>query len=175
MPPFVYVGIILIALSGGVVAYYKSTQAKIETLTAYNAELTVNVNQLEEVNKTNVDAIARIQADFERKRKEYDSAQESFNEIRGQNSQLKEKLGKHDLGVLAAAKPGLVEKIINTATEKVFRCFELESGAPLTENERTAKDAKSFNSSCPGVYDDLVARGVLVNPASTTSQNSNKN
>lgn len=175
MPPFVYVGIILIALSGGVVAYYKSTQAKIETLTAYNAELTANVNQLEEVNKSNVNTITRIQENFERQRKEYDNAQESFNEIRGQNSQLKEKLGKHDLSVLAAAKPSLVEKIINTATEKAFRCFELESGAPLTEKERTAKDAKSFNSACTWVYDDLVARGVLVKADSATSQNSNKN
>lgn len=175
MPTFVYVGIILIALGGGVAAYYKSTQAKIETLTEYNATLTANVNQLEEVNRSNVNAIARIQADFERKRQEYDKAQESFSEIRSQNSQLKEKLGKHDLGVLAAAKPVLVEKIINTATEKAFRCFELESGAPLTENERTAKDAKSFNSACTWVYDDLVARGVLVKADSTASQNSNKN
>lgn len=173
MPQFVYFGIILIALGGGAAFYYKSTQAKIETLTSYNATLTANVNQLEEVNKTNTDTIAKIQANFERQKKQYDQAQESFSVIRSQNNELREKLGKHDLGVLAAAKPGLVERIINAATERVFRCFELESGAPLVEKERTAKDAKAFNSACPWIYDDLVASGVLVN--SIASQNNNKN
>lgn len=173
MPQFVYFGIILLALSGGAAFYYKSTQAKIETLTSYNATLTASVNQLEEVNKTNTDTIDKIQTNIKQQKKEYDKAQVSFSEIRAQNSNLREKLGKHDLAVLAAAKPGLVEKIINTATEKVFRCFELESGAPLTENERTAKDAKTFNSSCTWIYDDLVASGLLVN--SVASQNSNKN
>lgn len=173
MPQFVYFGIILLALSGGAAFYYKSTQAKIETLASYNSTLTASVNQLEEVNKTNIDTIVRIQTNFERQRKEYNKTQESFSVIRSQNNELREKLGKHDLGVLAAAKPGLVEKVINTATERVFRCFELESGAPLVENERTAKDAKAFNSACPWIYDDLVASGVLVN--SVASKNNNKN
>jgi chromosome segregation ATPase len=174
MPSFVYFGIILVALSGAGALYYKSTQAKIETLTAYNATLTANVNQLEEVNKTNIDTIARIQSNFESQRKQFNKAQESFAEIRSQNNELKEKLGKHDLGVLAAAKPALVEKIINTATAKVLRCFELESGAQLKEKERTAKDAKAFNDACPWIYDDLVASGVLVT-SNAASQNSNKN
>jgi hypothetical protein len=175
MPQFVYFGIILVALGGAGTLYYKSTQAKIETLTAYNATLTANVNQLEEVNKTNINTIARIQSNFENQRKQFDQAQESFATIRSQNNELREKLGKHDLGVLAAAKPAVVEKIINTATEKVLRCFELESGAPLKEKERTAKDAKAFNSACTWIYDDLVARGVLVKADPAASQNSNKN
>ena len=174
MPQFVYFGIILIALGGVGAWYYDSTQTKIETLTAYNATLTANVDRLEEVNQTNVDTIAKMKANFERQREQYDQAQASFSEIRSQNNQLKERLGKHDIGVLAAAKPGLVEKVINSASAKAFRCFELESDAPLTEKERSAKDAKTFNSSCPWIYDDLIARGVLVN-SNSTSKNSNPN
>jgi hypothetical protein len=60
------------------------------------------------------------------------------------------------LGFLGSKKPALVEKIINAASDKVGRCFELLSGADLTDNERNAKDAKSFNSECPWLYDSLV-------------------
>ena len=113
MPSFIYMGVIILAMGGAGAWYYDSTQSKIETLTTYNATLTANVDKLEEVNQKNVDVIARMQEDFEKQRVQFAAAQESFNKIRLQNNQLKERLGKHDLGALAAAKPGLVKRVIN--------------------------------------------------------------
>ena len=168
-----YTGLILIVMGGVGAWYYDTTQTKIETLTAYNATLTANVDKLEEVNLKNIDTIAKMEANFERQREQYTKLQENFSKIRSQNNQLKDRLGKHDLGALAAAKPALVERVVNNASAKVNRCFEIVSGAPLTEKERSAKNGKAFNSECPWLYDDLVASGVLIDSSGATSEDNN--
>lgn len=173
MPSFVYTGLIILAMGGVGAWYYDVTQAKIETLTVYNATLTANVDRLEEVNLKNIDTIAQMEANFERQREQYTQLQESFSKIRSQNNQLKDRLGKHDLGALAAAKPGLVERVVNNASAKVNRCFEIVSGAPLNEKERNAKNGKAFNSECPWIYDDLIASGVLIDSSGATSEDNN--
>lgn len=173
MPSFLYMGIIIMAMGGGGAVYYKSTQAKIVELVQYNATLTAQVDQIAQVNEKNLATIADMQANFERQREQYDELQKSFSEINSQKNQLQKRLGDHDLGALANAKPGLVERIVNGASKKAFRCFELESGAELTDNERKAKNAKAFNSECPWVYDDLIASGVLIEADSGTTAQSN--
>jgi|GEM_PF-1266544 TolA-binding protein len=172
MPSFVYFGIILLALGGAGSVYYKSTQATIMELTEYNATLTAQVEQIAEVNEKNIATIANMQANFEKQRQQFDELQESFTEIQSQKNDLQKRLGKHDLGALAVAKPGLVGRVINGATAKANRCFELETGAELTDNERNAKNAKAFNSECPWIYDDLVSRGLLGTESSGTATTS---
>ena len=49
-----------------------------------------------------------------------------------------------------------VEKIINEASKNALRCFELQSGSPLTESEKNAKTEKEFNSECPWMYYTLI-------------------
>jgi plasmid maintenance system antidote protein VapI len=164
---------ILMVVAGGGALYYKSTQATIMELTAYNAQLTANVEQIEQANQKNIDTIARMEANFETQRENFQQLQQSYSLIREQKNQLQDRLGRHDIGALAAAKPALVERVINTASNKAFRCFELESGAPLTDNERSAKNGKAFNSECPWIYDDLITRGVLVESSTTTGEDSN--
>ena len=173
MPSFMYTGLIILVMGGVGAWYYDVTQTKIETLTAYNATLTANVDKLEEVNLKNIDTIAKMESNFERQREQYTQLQESFSKIRSQNNQLKDRLGKHDLGALAAAKPGLVERVVNNASAKVNRCFEIVSGALLTEKERNAKNGKAFNSECPWLYDDLIANGVLIDSSGATSEDNN--
>jgi len=169
----IYFFIVLLGLGGGVVWYYKSTQATIMELTQYNAELTATIDEIEGINEQNIENIERLRADNERQREQFISVQALINNIRQQNAELRDRLGEHDIGALAAAKPGLVERVINNASSKAMRCFELESGAPLTEQERSAKNAKAFNSECPWIYDDLVARGLLIVPSDTTADSSN--
>jgi len=66
-------------------------------------------------------------------------------------------LGRHDLGNLAENKPGLVEKVVTKASAKANRCFELLSGAELTDKEKEAKNGKAFNSECPWLFDYLIS------------------
>ena len=62
---------------------------------------------------------------------------------------LTKKLGRHELDILAAAKPGLVVKIINRASKNELRCFELQTGSPHTEEELQASKRSQLNSECP--------------------------
>lgn len=175
MPAFLYMGVVILAMGGAGAWYYDSTQSKIETLTSYNATLTANIEIAESANAKNVETIAKMESNFQQQREQFETLQENFSKIRSQNNQLQDRLGKHDLGALAAAKPGLVERVINGASNKAFRCFEISSGATLTEKERSAKNGKAFNSECPWMYDDLIASGVLIDPSSATSEDNNGN
>ena len=83
---------------------------------------------------------------------ELQKVNQEFANIRSQNNVLSKKLAKHDLAVLGAGKPGLVEKIINNASDKAGRCFEILSGAKLTQKEKEAKNGKAFNSECPWLW-----------------------
>lgn len=173
MPTFVYVGMILMVVASGGAYYYKTTQATIMELTSYNATLTAQVDQIQAVNERNIETINNLQANYQKSQEDMAALQQDFTNIRRQNNDLRDRLGKHELDALAAAKPVLVERIVNNASAKAMRCFELESGAPLSDAEKEAKNAQAFNSECPWIYDDLVSRGVLVQADSgTTTENS---
>lgn len=140
----IFVPIILV-MGAGFYFYYTDTQAKMAILVENNAKLEIAV-------QTSEAALKSVQEDLKRANEEAQKVNAEFAQIRAQNNVLANKLGKHDLGVLGASKPALVEKIVNKATTKVGRCFELISGAELTEEEKNAKDAKAFNSECPWLW-----------------------
>ena len=105
--------------------------------------------------KTNVIGSLNI---LESVRKNLEEVQKQFNEVTAEfdNAQkrvdtLEEKLSEHDLGQLAQARPGLVEKIINDASNEVGRCMEILSGSPLTEKEINATKPSKINSECPDI------------------------
>jgi predicted transcriptional regulator len=143
------VGAVIATMSAGFYLYYKDSQNRIADLQTNNAKLETAV-------QINEETILTLQNNYKEANAELNRINTAFQEVREQNRELADRLAKHDLGFLGSKKPALVEKIINAASDKVGRCFELLSGADLTDNERNAKDAKSFNSECPWLYDSLV-------------------
>ena len=127
--------------------YYNDTQERMAILNENNAKLETAVQISEQ-------AVESLQADYEKANQELGELNEKFSNIRKQNKTLSNKLGRHDLGNLAEYKPGLVEKVITKASGKANRCFELISGAELTEKEKEATNGKSFNSECPWLFDN---------------------
>ena len=125
--------------------YYKDSQGRIAMLTENNAKLEVAV-------QTQAQALESIQADYARASEELTRVNDEFQVIRNQNNVLVSKLREHDLGVLGAARPDSIQRVINNASKKALRCFELLSGAELTEAEKEANSAQSFNSECPWLY-----------------------
>jgi hypothetical protein len=136
---------IVLIISGGFYWYYKDSQKTIATLTANNATLAVAVDLNEET-------IVALQADYVLVQTEIQSLNQDFAIIRRQNHALAEKLAENDIGFLAANRPELIERLINSGTENAFRCFEILSGALLTDNERNAESATDFNNECPGLW-----------------------
>lgn len=56
-----------------------------------------------------------------------------------------------DFGQLAAAKPELLERLINRGTRNAMRCLELASGAPHTAEELSAVTSSTINKECPAI------------------------
>ena len=151
--------LIAILLVGGGLFYwyYNDTQARLAALVENNAKLEIAV-------QTSEAALKSVQEDLKKANEETQKVNAEFSKIRAQNNVLANKLGKHDLGVLGASKPALVQNIINKASAKAGRCFELLSGAELTEEEKNATSEKAFNSECPWLWTGGVQP---VEPAST--------
>lgn len=137
--------VMMLMLCGAFYWYYNDTQNRMAILNENNAKLNVAIQTSEEAVKT-------LQADFKRANEELQKVNTEFQAIRAQNNVLAEKLSKHDLGVLGSSKPGLVQRLINNGSNNAGRCFELLSGAPLTDKEKEAKDGKSFNNECPWLW-----------------------
>lgn len=142
---------LLMMAGGGIFAwYYNDTQERMAILNENNAKLNVAI-------ETSEAAVSSLQADYAKISQELTVVNNEFQATREQNRVLQDKLSKHDIGYLAANKPGLVERIINTATDKAGRCFELLSGSELTEKEKNATSANTFNSECPWLWTGTAA------------------
>ena len=144
-------------MSGAAYFYYSTTQSRIATLTANNATLTANVQTITDANDQNIQTIDDLQVSYEKVQEDFSRVQSEFQIVRSQNNELRERLGRHELEALAAAKPALVERTINRASDNAMRCFELLSGATLNEKERNAENERQFNSECPWIYYDRVS------------------
>ena len=125
--------------------YYSDTQEKLATLHENNAKLETAVAISEET-------VSTLRADYAKATEELQKVNNEFRDIRAQNNVLSKKLAKHDLSELGSKKPGLVGKIINNASEKAGRCFEILSGAELTEKAIGAKNGTAFTSECPWLW-----------------------
>ena len=134
--------IVMAAMAGIGYWYYTDTQKTMRILVANEAKATQGAKTAEAATKA-------IQENLQRVSQQLQEVNEDFAASRKNNNILSKKLGRHDLGKLGENKPGPVQKIINSASIKVLRCFELESGAKLTEKEKNAKTGQKFNSECP--------------------------
>lgn len=157
MKSWIFIGVLITMMSGAAYYYYSTTQSRIAQLIENNAVLEENNKQLITANETNLNTITELQNSYTRVQEQYTQAQSEFQVIRSQNAELRERLGRHELDALAASKPGLVENVINNASDDAARCFELLSGSPLTEQERNAKNEREFNMECSWLYYELVA------------------
>jgi hypothetical protein len=138
--------ILMFIVGGTFYWYYNDTQERMGILHEINGDL-------EAAMQYNEETIKQLQIDNQKAKEQLGKVNNQFVDIRRQNQVLADKLSKVNLGNLAQNKPVLVEKIINNATAKANRCFELITGAKLTDKEREAKDGKSFNSECPWMFD----------------------
>jgi chromosome segregation ATPase len=136
---------LLLFMTGAFYLYYNDTQKRMTTLIENNAKLETGI-------KMNEEAIASFKSSIASANAELTRVNTAFTESRAQNRELTDRLAKHEIGMLAAKKPGLVENIINEASVKALRCFEIISGEPLTDKEKGAKDGKDFNSECPWLW-----------------------
>ena len=133
--------VIMLAGAGGGYLYVKKLQKD-------NAILKVNQIKLETAVEDNNKVIEQQTADLRAIRVTLEVIEESNKRLQADKDNLSDRLGKHDIGNLAEKKPGLVEKIINKASDSAVRCMEIASGSPLTEEELNG----SPNRECPSFW-----------------------
>ena len=109
------IGIILVL---GLGSYYLYTQ---------NQVLSANNLALE-------GAVAEQQAAMEVMRESYERQGKALNNLASRNAQIEQEMNsyldifrRHNLNQLAIAKPGMIEKRVNDATQQVFESIENDS------------------------------------------------
>ena len=138
--------VVVVAIIAGGLWYVINIKADLATSEANNRQLveaTREQNLLIEQMKVDVASIqkanAELQAQNEKQRRDVET--------------LNSKFSKRDFGALAAEKPAVVEKLVNRGTKNALRCMELAAGAPLTDQERSAKTPMEANRECPSLID----------------------
>ncbi len=114
-------------------------------------------NQILQVNQSKLEgAVSEQNAAIKQHVADAASIQAANAELREQQvvlekdkKNLAKKLGRHELDILAENKPGLVVKIINRASKNELRCFEIQTGSPLTHDELAVRKKSQSNSECP--------------------------
>ena len=137
----IILGLILLAGAGGGYLYVNKLQKD-------NAILKTNQVKLETAVAESNQVIEQQTKDLKKIRSTLKEVEELNDRLQADRDSLNKRLGKHDIGNLAENKPGLVEKIINKASDSAARCVEIASGSPLTEEELNGTP----NRECPSFW-----------------------
>ena len=125
-----YVMIFVIALLGGAAYaakyYYDTTQATIAQLRENNAKLEV-------ANEENQATITKMTENNVRLNALTDQLNKDLRKSEEYGDQLRDTLNKHDLTHLANKKPGLIEKRMQNATDKLWGDLESVTGDNTTD------------------------------------------
>ena len=117
----IYIMIAVIGIVGGAVMgakyYYDTTQATIATLRENNAKL-------ETANQINQETIAKQQADATKLAQLNSQLTTDLQKAESYGDELRNTLQKHNLTHLANKKPGLIEKRMQNATDKLWDDLE---------------------------------------------------
>jgi septal ring factor EnvC (AmiA/AmiB activator) len=138
--------VILAAAAYAAHYYYTDTQAKLAQYAANQARLETAL----ETQKAATDALKQniqvmqttvrtLNQQFTDSRRTVQELERRFNETSAGQ--------QRDFGALAAAKPVLVQTIVNIATQDVFKCFEQISGANVETDSDLYKNCNSIINS----------------------------
>ena len=139
------IGLILVMLAGAGGGYLY-----VNKLQKDNAILKTNAIKLETAVEDQKGVIEQQTKDLKKIRSTLEEIEKVNAKLQADRDSLNKRLGKHDIGNLAENKPGLVEKIINKASDSAARCMEIASGSPLTEEELNGTP----NRECPSFWPD---------------------
>lgn len=135
--------VIVIVLAGGI-WYVTGIRADLAVSEMNNQKLKDGIEAQQELMEQMRNDIAQIQSinkDLQRQNEKQ----------KADVANLAKKFDKRDIGVLAAEKPELVERLVNRGSTNALRCIEIASGSPLTDAEKNAKTPTEANRECPNL------------------------
>ena len=148
----IYLFLIIMGVIGSVgyggYLYYKDTQQRIAILTENNAKLEIAIQISEE-------SIATLQNDIAKNAELNRELQKELQIAEGYGDQLRATLQKHNLTHLANKKPGLIEKRMQNATNRLWddladitdpNGVQSDAAAKGSDGNKNSKDGSSNSS-----------------------------
>jgi len=133
--------IVLLAMAGGFKLYYDKSEAEKQAMATQLQQAVDNQLLLENAVATQNEEIERTLAEQKASQERIQDLTMANNEANDKVEDLRSKFARHDLDMLSLRKPGLVEKLVNRGTIRVFQ--ELKD---LTDPEQFDEDDDTSDS-----------------------------
>ena len=115
---------IIVAMVLAFGGYYWLTEKRLATLTENNAKLTIAA-------RTNQDTIDKLTQDYEQQQELNSELKIKLTAAEAYGDELAKKFREHDLTMLTMRKPGLIERRVNSATQKILDDLESSTATSI--------------------------------------------
>ena len=117
-------GIALVVAGGAFKMYYDKSEAEKEAMATQLQQAMDNQQRLENAIADQNEQIEKALAEQKASQERIQNLTVANNEANEKVEDLRNKFARHDLDMLSIRKPGLVEKLVNRGTAKVFSDLE---------------------------------------------------
>ena len=115
---------IIVAMVMAFGTYYWLTEKRLSVLTENNAKLTIAA-------RTNQDTIDKLTQDYEQQQELNSELKVKLTAAEAYGDELAKKFREHDLTMLTMRKPGLIERRVNSATQKILDDMESSTATSI--------------------------------------------
>lgn len=115
---------IIVAMVLAFGGYYWLTEKRLATLTENNAKLTIAA-------QTNQQTIDKLTEDYEQQQELNSELRVKLTAAEAYGDELAKKFREHDLTMLTLKKPGLIERRVNSATQKILDDMESSTATSI--------------------------------------------
>ena len=115
---------IIVAMVLAFGTYYWLTEKRLSVLTENNAKLTIAA-------RTNQDTIDKLTQDYEQQQELNSELKIKLTAAEAYGDELAKKFREHDLTMLTLKKPGLIERRVNSATQKILNDLESSTATSI--------------------------------------------
>ena len=133
-------GVALVVAGGAFKMYYDKSEAEKEAMATQLQQAMDNQQRLENAIATQNEQIEKALTEQKASQERIQSLTLANNEANEKVEDLRNKFARHDLDMLSLRKPGLVEKLVNRGTAKVFADLE-----KLTDPNQFDEDTSTDN------------------------------
>ena len=117
----IVLGLALVAMAGGFKLYYDKSEAEKQGMATQLQQAMDNQQRLENAVATQNEQLEEAMAEQRASQQRIQSLTVANNEANEKVEDLRSKFARHDLDMLSLRKPGLVEKMVNRGTARVFQ------------------------------------------------------
>tara|TARA_R110001599_G_scaffold255391_2_gene455588 strand:- start:5642 stop:6079 length:438 start_codon:yes stop_codon:yes gene_type:complete len=117
-------GVALVVAGGAFKMYYDKSEAEKEAMATQLQQSIDNQQRLENAIADQNEQIEKALIEQKESQERIQSLTVANNEANEKVEELRNKFARHDLDMLSIRKPGLVEKLVNRGTAKVFADLE---------------------------------------------------